>query len=86
MEQTKTKAGERIIFLFNFAAKAVLVIAVLAFIVGFAMYSGFNNLGGASLMMCAPLLLIAYPFIKGFEIVIRAAARYLQINGEPYGK
>lgn len=86
MEQTKTKDGERIVFLFNIASKAVLVIAVIVFIIGFALYSGFNNLSGVSLMMLAPFILIAYPFLRGAEIVIRAAIRYLQINGEPYGK
>lgn len=86
MEQKQFKPGERVVILFNMASKVVLFIAVLALIVGFAMYSGFNNPGGVSLMMCSPFLLIASLFIKGFEIVIRAAARYLQINGEPYGK
>ncbi len=86
MEQIKTKDGERIVLLFNIASKAVLVIAVIVFIIGFALYSGFNNLSGVSLMMLAPFILIAYPFLRGAEIVIRAAIRYLQINGEPYGK
>ncbi len=86
MEQNKTKDGERIVLMFNLASKAVLIIAVIVFIIGFALYSGFNNLSGISLMMSAPFLLIAFPFIRGAEIVIRAAIRYLQINGEPYGK
>ncbi len=86
MEQTKTKDMERIVLLFNIASKAVLVIAIIVFIIGFALYSGFNNLSGVSLMMLAPFILIAYPFLRGAEIVIRAAIRYLQINGEPYGK
>lgn len=86
MEQIKTKDGERVVLLFNIASKAVLVIAVIVFIIGFALYSGFNNLSGVSLMMLAPFILIAYPFLRGAEIVIRAAIRYLQINGEPYGK
>ncbi len=86
MGQTKTKDGERIVILFNIASKAVLVIAVIVFIIGFALYSGFNNLSGVSLMLFSPFILIAYPFIRGAEIVIRAAIRYLQINGEPYGK
>lgn len=86
MEQIKTKDGERVILMFNLASKAVLVIAVIVFIIGFALYSGFNNLSGVSLMMLAPFILIAYPFLRGAEIVIRAAIRYLQINGEPYGK
>ena len=37
-------------------------------------------------MMCAPFLLITDSFNKGFEIVIRAAAHYLQINGGFYEK
>ena len=86
MEQIKTKDGERVVLLFNIASKVVLVIAVIVFIIGFALYSGFNNLSGVSLMMLAPFILIAYPFLRGAEIVIRAAIRYLQINGEPYGK
>ena len=86
MGKTKTNDGERIALLFNIASKAVLIVAVIVFIIGFALYSGFNNLSGVSLMMLAPLVLIAYPFIRGAEIVIRAAIRYLQINGEPYGK
>lgn len=86
MEQIKTKDGKRVVLLFNIASKAVLVIAVIVFIIGFALYSGFNNLSGVSLMMLAPFILIAYPFLRGAEIVIRAAIRYLQINGEPYGK
>ena len=86
MEQIKTKDGERVVLLFNIASKAVLVIAVIVFIIGFALYSGFNNLSGVSLMMLAPFILIAYPFLRGAEIVIKAAIRYLQINGEPYGK
>lgn len=86
MGQIKTNDGERIVLLFNIASKAVLVIAVIVFIIGFALYSGFNNLSGVSLMMLAPFILIAYPFLRGAEIVIRAAIRYLQINGEPYGK
>ncbi len=86
MDRIKTNDGERIVLLFSIASKAVLVIAVVVFIIGFAMYSGFNNLSGASLMMFAPFILISYPFIRGAEIVIKAAIRYLQINGEPYGK
>jgi hypothetical protein len=86
MEQIKTTDGERVVLLFNIASKAVLVIAVIVFIIGFALYSGFNNLSGVSLMMLAPFFLIAYPFLRGMEIVIRAALRYLQIHGEPYAK
>lgn len=86
MEQTKLTEGERIVFLLNIVSKAMLVIAVIVFVIGFALYSGFNNLSGVSLMMLAPFILIAYPFLRGAEIVIKAAIRYLQINGEPYGK
>lgn len=86
MEQTKLTEGERIVFLLNIVSKAMLVIAVIVFVIGFALYSGFNNLSGVSLMMFAPFILIAYPFLRGAEIVIKAAIRYLQINGEPYGK
>lgn len=86
MEQTKLTEGERIVFLLNIVSKAMLVIAVIVFVIGFALYSGFNNLSGVSLMMLAPFILIAYPFLRGAEIVIKAAIRYLQINGEPNGK
>ena len=86
MEQRKTKDGERVILLFNLASKAVLVIAVIVFIIGYALYSGFNDISGVSLMMLAPFILILYPFLRATEIVIRAAIRYLQINGDPYGK
>lgn len=86
MKQTKPTEGERIVFLLNIVSKAMLVIAVIVFVIGFALYSGFNNLSGVSLMMLAPFILIAYPFLRGAEIVIKAAIRYLQINGEPYGK
>ena len=86
MEQTKPTEGERIVFLLNIVSKAMLVISVIVFVIGFALYSGFNNLSGVSLMMLAPFILIAYPFLCGAEIVIKAAIRYLQINGEPYGK
>jgi len=86
MKQTNPTEGERIVFLLNIVSKAMLVIAVIVFVIGFALYSGFNNLSGVSLMMLAPFILIAYPFLHGAEIVIKAAIRYLQINGEPYGK
>lgn len=86
MEQRKTKDGERVVLLFNIASKAVLVIAVIVFIIGYALYSGFNDISGVSLMMLAPFILILYPFLRATGIVIRAAIRYLQINGDPYGK
>lgn len=77
---------ERTLFFVSLLSKATLALAVILFIAGFAMYSGFNDISGVSLMGAAPMFLILYPVMRGFEIVIRAAARYLQINGEPYGK
>lgn len=67
MEQTKPTDGERIVFLLNIVSKAMLVIAVIMFVIGFALYSGFNNLSGVSLMMLAPFILIAYPFLRGLK-------------------
>lgn len=82
----KMSSNQRTLFFVSLISKAVLVIAVALFIIGFAMYSGFNEISGVSLMCLSPALLILYPFMRGLEIVIRAAVRYLQINGEPDGK
>ena len=86
MKMKQPTKEERTVYFCGLIANVVIAIAILAFIAGFAMYSGYNNYGGLSLMMSAPFLLVLVPFLKGFAIIIRAAARYLQINGEPYGK
>lgn len=88
MEQKETtmSSTERVLLLISLVPKVFVALAVIAFVIGFIMYSGFNERSGVSLMCVAPVLLCAYPFLRGFEFIIRAAVRYLQINGEPYGK
>lgn len=85
-KQKSTSSTKTVLLLVSLAANVMLALAVVLFIVGFAMYSGFNNDGGVLLMCLAPVLLVMWPLLRGMEYVIRAAVRYLQINGEPYGE
>jgi hypothetical protein len=82
----KSSNGNLTLSVIGLISKAIIVLAVVLFIAGFAMYAGLNDISGVSLMCIAPALLILYPFMRGLEIVVRAAVRYLQINGEPDGK
>lgn len=85
MEHNKQISNtERVLILLSYAPAVIAIIGVILFIVGFALYSS-NDLSGVLFILIAPLLVIAYPFLKGFEYIVRAAVRYLQNNGQPYG-